>query len=65
MIQQIAESGLVSADEVAAIMASELGWDAATAAAYAQSYRGELAHERRVGGLPETHLAAAQQTADA
>jgi glycerol-3-phosphate dehydrogenase len=54
-----------AADEVAAIMASELGWDAATAAASAQSYRGELAHERRVGGLPETHLAAAQQTADA
>jgi hypothetical protein len=21
-----------------------------------QQYRGELAHERRVGGLPETHL---------
>lgn len=45
-----------AADEVAAIMAPELGWDAAASAASVQQYRDELAHERRVGGLPETHL---------
>lgn len=46
-----------AADEVAALMAPELGWNAADAAASVEEYRAELAHEREVAHLPETHLA--------
>ncbi len=45
-----------AADEVASLLAEELGWDAEQAAASAQQYRDELAHERASAGLPETHL---------
>lgn len=45
-----------AADKVAELIAAELGWDEATAAASAQQYRDELAHERESAALPETHL---------
>lgn len=46
-----------AADEVAAMLAEELGWSDEQAAASAQEYRDAVAHEREVGDLPETHLA--------
>ncbi len=47
-----------AASEVAAMMSDELGWSDDEAAASADRYRAELAHEREVAQLPETHLAA-------
>lgn len=46
-----------AAEAVAELMAPELGWSSEDAAASVQEYRDELAHERQVGGLPETHVA--------
>lgn len=46
-----------AAAAVAELMAPELGWDQQQMEASAEQYRAELAHERQVGGLPETHLA--------
>jgi glycerol-3-phosphate dehydrogenase len=46
-----------AADAVAELMAPELGWTAEQAAASAEAYRADLAHERQAAGLPETHLA--------
>jgi len=45
-----------AADSVAALIAEELGWDDADAAASADDYRESVAHERDAAGLPETHL---------
>ncbi len=45
-----------AAEEVAALMADELGWDSSQAAASTAEYRASLEHERAAGGLPETHL---------
>jgi glycerol-3-phosphate dehydrogenase len=46
-----------AAEAVAELMAPELDWSSQDAAASVQEYRDELAHERQVGGLPETHVA--------
>lgn len=45
-----------AAEAVAELMAPELGWSSQDAEASVQEYRDELAHERQVGGLPETHV---------
>jgi glycerol-3-phosphate dehydrogenase len=46
------------ADDVAALLAPELGWDAAEQAAQAAGYRSLVEHERQVPQLPETALEA-------
>jgi glycerol-3-phosphate dehydrogenase len=45
-----------AADEVASMIADDLGWDSEQASTSAQAYRDEVEHEREVGELPETHL---------
>jgi glycerol-3-phosphate dehydrogenase len=47
-----------AADDVAALLASELGWSEAERAAQVDRFRAALAHEREVPGLPE-HVAVA------
>jgi glycerol-3-phosphate dehydrogenase len=47
-----------AADNVAALLASELGWSEAERAAQVDRFRAALAHEREVPGLPE-HVAVA------
>jgi glycerol-3-phosphate dehydrogenase len=49
------DSGAAAA-AVGALIADELGWDAAATDASVASYRAALEHERTVAGLPETHL---------
>jgi len=44
------------ADQVAELIAEELGWSGDEAAASAEAYRTEAAHERTAAGLPETRL---------
>jgi len=44
------------ADQVAELIAEELGWSGDEAAASAEAYRTEAAHERAAAGLPETRL---------
>lgn len=51
------DDSAAAADAVAELLAAELGWDAERAAASAEEYRREIAHERDSAGLPETHLA--------
>jgi glycerol-3-phosphate dehydrogenase len=46
------------ADDVAALLAPELGWTEAEAAAQAATYRAHVEHERTVPNLPETALEA-------
>jgi glycerol-3-phosphate dehydrogenase len=46
-----------AAQAVAELMAPELGWSAEQVAESVEQYRAELAHERAVAELPETHLA--------
>jgi len=48
-----------AADDVAALLAPELGWDAAEQAAQAARYRDIVARERASASLPETALEAA------
>ncbi len=50
------DDSAAAADSVAALIADELGWDDATAAASAEAYRASVAHQRDAAGLPETHL---------
>ncbi len=50
------------ADDVAALVAPELGWDAIEQAAQAATYRRFVEHERNVPHLPETALEAALGT---
>jgi glycerol-3-phosphate dehydrogenase len=50
------------ADEVAALIAPELGWDDAERASQAATYRAYVNHERDVPHLPETALEAALGT---
>ena len=50
------------ADEVAALIAPELGWDDAERASQAAAYRACVDHERDVPHLPETALEAALGT---
>jgi glycerol-3-phosphate dehydrogenase len=45
-----------AADDVAALLAPELGWDAAEVERQVQSYRSAIAHERASAELPETAL---------
>jgi glycerol-3-phosphate dehydrogenase len=47
-----------AADDVAALLASELGWSETERAAQVDRFRAALAHEREVPGLPE-HVAVA------
>jgi glycerol-3-phosphate dehydrogenase len=42
-----------AADEVAALLAEDLGWDAGDRAAQVQAYREDVAREREAAGLPE------------
>ena len=53
------DAAAASADDVAALLAPELGWDAAEQAAQAAAYRTIAERERRAGDLPETALEAA------
>ncbi|HRW40325.1 MAG TPA: glycerol-3-phosphate dehydrogenase C-terminal domain-containing protein, partial [Microthrixaceae bacterium] len=50
------DDSAAAADDVAALIAEELGWDEPTAAASAEAYRRSVAHERESADLPETHL---------
>jgi len=50
------DDSAAAADDVAALIADELGWDEPTAAASAEAYRRSVAHERESADLPETHL---------
>jgi glycerol-3-phosphate dehydrogenase len=51
-----------AADDVAALIAPELGWDDVEQAAQAAAYRSLVEHERQVPQLPETALEAALGT---
>ena len=53
------DASAAAADEVAALLATELGWDAAQQHADAAAYRDAIAHERSESRLPETALEAA------
>jgi glycerol-3-phosphate dehydrogenase len=50
-----------AADEVAALLATELNWDESEVARQVAAYRTLVEHERKSGGLPETALEALQQ----
>ena len=50
------DDSAAAADAVAELIADELGWDAAQAAASAAAYRASVEHERDAAELPETHL---------
>jgi glycerol-3-phosphate dehydrogenase len=52
------EASAAAADDVAALLASELGWSEGERAAQVDRFRTALAHEREVPGLPE-HVAVA------
>ena len=53
---QARDASAAAADDVAALMAAELGWDAEEAAAQARAYRAAIEHERQAPGLPTTAL---------
>jgi glycerol-3-phosphate dehydrogenase len=50
------DASAAAAESVAALLAPELGWDAAEVARQVQSYRAAVEHERRAAELPETAL---------
>jgi glycerol-3-phosphate dehydrogenase len=50
------DASAAAADSVAAILAPELGWDAAETQCQADAYRAAIAHERESAQLPETAL---------
>ena len=50
-----------AADDVAALLATELGWDENEVARQVAAYRTLVEQERKAGGLPETALEALQQ----
>ena len=53
------DASAAAADDVAALMARELGWDAAERQRQAAAYRAIVEHERSAAHLPETALEAA------
>ncbi|MEO5678254.1 MAG: glycerol-3-phosphate dehydrogenase/oxidase [Acidimicrobiales bacterium] len=53
---QARDASAAAADDVAALLAAELGWDAAETAAQAAAYRAAVEHERTAAGLPATAL---------
>ena len=53
------DASAAAADDVANLLAAELGWTAAEAAADAARYRSAITHERESARLPETALDAA------
>ena len=53
------DASAAAADDVAALLAAELGWPAGEAERQAAAYRASVAHERTVPDLPETALDAA------
>ena len=55
------DASAAAADEVAALMAPELGWDADECKRQVAHYRALVAEERSAGGLPETALDALSQ----
>jgi glycerol-3-phosphate dehydrogenase len=55
------EASAAVADDVAALMATELGWSAEERTRQAANYRELVGAERRAGGLPETALEALLQ----
>ncbi len=56
------DASTAAADSVAAILAPELGWDAAETQRQADAYRAAIAHERESAQLPETALDASLGT---
>jgi glycerol-3-phosphate dehydrogenase len=50
------DASAAAADSVAAILAPELGWDAAETQRQADAYRAAIAHARESAQLPETAL---------
>ncbi len=50
------DDSVAAAPGVAALIAPELGWDAAEADRQVRAYTESVAHERAAGGLPETSL---------
>ncbi len=53
---QARDASAAAADDVARLLAPELGWDAAEAARQAEAYRASVEHERTAPGLPTTAL---------
>jgi glycerol-3-phosphate dehydrogenase len=53
---QARDASAAAAHDVAALLAPELGWDAAEATRQAEAYRGSVEHERLAPGLPATAL---------
>lgn len=51
------DDSAAAADDVAELIAADLGWDAEAAAASAAEFRAGVAHERDAAGLPEVLLA--------
>ena len=50
------DASAAAADDVAALMAAELGWSAGEQARQVAAYRALIDEERAAGGLPETAL---------
>ncbi len=55
---QARDASAAAADDVAGLLAAELGWDAAETARQARCYRASVEHERDEPGLPTTFLPA-------
>jgi glycerol-3-phosphate dehydrogenase len=53
---QARDASADAAHDVAALLAPELGWDAAETAHQAEAYRASVEHERLAPGLPTTAL---------
>jgi len=53
---QARDASAAAADDVAGLLAAELGWGPAEATAQADAYRTSIEHERTVPGLPTTAL---------
>lgn len=53
---QARDASAAAADDVAALLATELGWDGAEAARQAEAYRASVEHERQAPGIPLTGL---------
>jgi glycerol-3-phosphate dehydrogenase len=53
---QARDASAAAADDVAGLLAAELGWDAAETARQAEAYRAAVEHERAAPGLPATAL---------
>jgi glycerol-3-phosphate dehydrogenase len=50
------DASAAAADEVAELIAPELGWDRDEIARQVDAYRASVKHERESAGLPETAL---------